>query len=489
MATSDDLWTWTSTRTTPCSPPTAAGTTPSRPGSERCRRLPDLMVVKHPSRPGWFGSSRPAPGSRSTEELPRGAVFGGAYSEDLVHWEQTGPGLPLGARRLLDRRDAGSVRARRTLVPHLPGGQRVREPGRPRRARAPCGTRYAVADRIEGPYQEPRRQHPAGVPGVQRDQLPDGACSGTGCTSPTPPANASWRTRPSRRSASSACPRSCGWSTGSPALLAADRAGAGHGDPDRARPRTRAGRAPRDAPVPRTVDPGVGTLGRLDRHRLGPAQLRADGQRPDRERHRASRGRRGRRAAGAAGGQPRVVALLDAERQQVACARCRGSRWSTPARGRSSAGRDYSGPSRSATASSSRCSSTTSWSSRRSGTDRGRGDVGLLVNRGRGGVPRPRAAVPRLIRAPHWARRARPLAGDPVGAEPAGNYRGRDARPSPRPARALPPRSRRRARPSSTRQHAPTVGGAEEAAEARFPSASGRGTSEGSGRSRPTARR
>ena len=94
----------------------------------------DLMVVKHPSRPGWFGVSRwcAAPGGRGQR---RAAARRGVRRRLLRGPGALGadrPRLPLRARRLLDRGDARPVRARWTLVPDLPGGQRLRQPRRPR---------------------------------------------------------------------------------------------------------------------------------------------------------------------------------------------------------------------------------------------------------------------------------------------------------------------------------------------------------------------
>ena len=240
-----------------------------------------------------------------TDELPRGAVFGGAYSEDLVHWEQTGPVFrsDRDAYSIVEMPDLFELDGRWYLTfleDNAYGNRDVL--GEPELS---CGTRYAVADRIEGPYVEPADNillASRGFNGIScrtvlfRDRL---HVTYTSCereleneTKPTfGVLSLPKELRTDRRAAA--------------ALLRRHRGRAGHRDLDRARRRTRAGRAPRDARVPRTVDPGVGTLGGRDRHRLGPAQLRADGERRDRERHAASRGRRGRRSAGTAGGQPR----------------------------------------------------------------------------------------------------------------------------------------------------------------------------------------
>ena len=52
------------------------------PGTRDCR---DLHVIKAPDRPGWYGyfaTRRPA------GDLLRTSVIAGAYSDDLIHWEQ-----------------------------------------------------------------------------------------------------------------------------------------------------------------------------------------------------------------------------------------------------------------------------------------------------------------------------------------------------------------------------------------------------------------
>ncbi len=52
------------------------------PGTRDCR---DLHVIKAPDRPGWYGyfaTRRPA------DDLLRTSIIAGAYSDDLIHWEQ-----------------------------------------------------------------------------------------------------------------------------------------------------------------------------------------------------------------------------------------------------------------------------------------------------------------------------------------------------------------------------------------------------------------
>lgn len=152
-ATSDDLWTWTKNPANPVLTPDGrwynTEQTPGPNGVVDCR---DLMVVKHPTRPGWFGvfATRVV-----DEELPRGAVFGGAYSEDLVHWEQTGPVFRSArdAYSIVEMPDLFELDGRwyLTFLEDNAYGNRdvLGEP------ELTSGTRYAVADRIEGPYAEP----------------------------------------------------------------------------------------------------------------------------------------------------------------------------------------------------------------------------------------------------------------------------------------------------------------------------------------------
>ncbi len=153
LATSDDLWTWTKHPQNPVLLPDGHWyNTEQAPGPNGVVDCRDLMVVKHPTRPGWFGvfATRVV-----TEELPRGAVFGGAYSEDLVHWEQTGPVFRSAqdAYSIVEMPDLFELDGRwyLTFLEDNAYGNRdvLGEP------EISSGTRYAVADRIEGPYLEP----------------------------------------------------------------------------------------------------------------------------------------------------------------------------------------------------------------------------------------------------------------------------------------------------------------------------------------------
>jgi beta-fructofuranosidase len=163
LATSPDLWTWTKHPDNPVLTPDGRWyDTEQSPGPNGVVDCRDLMVVKHPSRPGWFGvfATRLARGTEIgsaavDDELPRGAVFGGAYSEDLVHWEQTGPVFrsDRDAYSIVEMPDLFQLDGRWYLTfleDNAYGNRDVL--GAPELS---SGTLYAVADRIEGPYREP----------------------------------------------------------------------------------------------------------------------------------------------------------------------------------------------------------------------------------------------------------------------------------------------------------------------------------------------
>ena len=112
----------------------------------------DLMVVKHPSKPGHFGvfASR-----IPTEELPQGSVFAGAYTEDMVHWEQTPPVYrsERDAYSIVEMPDLFFFEGKWVLTwledtsygnRHILGSPFLTS-----------GTVYALADTVEGPYKEP----------------------------------------------------------------------------------------------------------------------------------------------------------------------------------------------------------------------------------------------------------------------------------------------------------------------------------------------
>lgn len=152
LATSRDLWHWTKHPGNPVltADPRWYNTseTPGPGGLVDCR---DLMVAKHPSRPGWFGvfATRVV-----TDELPTGAVFAGAYSEDLLHWEQTPPVYRSDddAYSIVEMPDLFELEGRWYLTwleDNAYGNRDVLGD------ELSCGTVYAVADRIEGPYEEP----------------------------------------------------------------------------------------------------------------------------------------------------------------------------------------------------------------------------------------------------------------------------------------------------------------------------------------------
>lgn len=164
LASSDDLWTWTKHPDNPVLTPDGRWyTTEAEPGPNGVVDCRDLMVVKHPSSPGWFGvfatrvagSGPSVPDTVDPDELPRGAAFGGAYSEDLVHWEQTGPVFrsTRDAYAIVEMPDLFELGGRwyLTFLEDNAYGNRdvLGEP------EISSGTRFAVADRIEGPYVEP----------------------------------------------------------------------------------------------------------------------------------------------------------------------------------------------------------------------------------------------------------------------------------------------------------------------------------------------
>ena len=160
-------------------------TTAESPGPNGVVDCRDLMVVKHPSRPGWFGvfATRLAPGTRTgrrrqTTSCPAVRCSAGAYSEDLVHWEQTGPVFrsDRDAYSIVEMPDLFELDGRWYLTfleDNAYGNRDVL--GEPELS---CGTRYAVSDRIEGPYAEPADNILLASRGLQRDQLPHGAVPG-----------------------------------------------------------------------------------------------------------------------------------------------------------------------------------------------------------------------------------------------------------------------------------------------------------------------
>ncbi len=112
----------------------------------------DLMVVKHDIKPGYFGVYATR---IPTKELPEGAVFAGAYSEDLIHWEQTPPVLQSKDNRysIVEMPDLFEYEGKwyLTWLEDTSYGKREILGD----IFLTSGTVYAVSDRIEGPYVEP----------------------------------------------------------------------------------------------------------------------------------------------------------------------------------------------------------------------------------------------------------------------------------------------------------------------------------------------
>lgn len=89
MAESRDLYQWQKCKENPVITPDPrwynTAENPAAHGIVDCR---DLMMVKHPTKKGWFGVFATR---IHTPEFQEGTVFAGAYTEDFVHWEQTPP--------------------------------------------------------------------------------------------------------------------------------------------------------------------------------------------------------------------------------------------------------------------------------------------------------------------------------------------------------------------------------------------------------------
>ncbi|MFT4145030.1 MAG: hypothetical protein QM644_11300 [Mobilitalea sp.] len=112
----------------------------------------DLMVVKHDLRPGYYGVFATR---IPTEELPEGAVFAGAYSEDLIHWEQTPPIIHSKENQysIVEMPDLFEFEGKwyLTWLEDTSYGKRDILGD----MFLTSGTVYAVADKLEGPYIEP----------------------------------------------------------------------------------------------------------------------------------------------------------------------------------------------------------------------------------------------------------------------------------------------------------------------------------------------
>jgi hypothetical protein len=113
----------------------------------------DLMVVKHDTRMGYFGVYATR---IPTEELPEGSVFAGAYSEDLLHWEQTPPVFrsPENKYSIVEMPDLFYLEGKwyLTWLEDTSYGNREILGD----MFLTSGTVYAVSDKLEGPYTEPQ---------------------------------------------------------------------------------------------------------------------------------------------------------------------------------------------------------------------------------------------------------------------------------------------------------------------------------------------
>lgn len=112
----------------------------------------DLMVVKHDKKPGYFGVYATR---IPTEELPEGSVFAGAYTEDMVNWEQTPPVFrsDKDLYSIVEMPDLFEFEGKwyLTFLEDTAYGNREILGD----MFLTCGTVYAVSDNVEGPYIEP----------------------------------------------------------------------------------------------------------------------------------------------------------------------------------------------------------------------------------------------------------------------------------------------------------------------------------------------
>lgn len=153
LATSEDLIAWRKYVCNPVVTPDGrwynTEKNPALNGLVDCR---DLMVVKHDEKPGYFGIfATRVP----TAELPQGSVFAGVYSEDLVSWEQTPPVFRSETHQysIVEMPDLFRLDGKWYLTFLQDNGYGNREVLDD--LFLTCGTKYAVADRLEGPYVEP----------------------------------------------------------------------------------------------------------------------------------------------------------------------------------------------------------------------------------------------------------------------------------------------------------------------------------------------
>ncbi len=153
-AVSDDMMSWRKYEGNPIIAPDGAWyNTDENPGPGGIVDCRDLMVVKHDKRPGHFGVFATR---IPTQELPQGSVFAGAYSEDLFHWQQTPPVLsgPQNRYAIVEMPDLFSLNGKWYLTFLEDNAYSNREVLGD--MFLVSGTLYAVADRVEGPYLLPQ---------------------------------------------------------------------------------------------------------------------------------------------------------------------------------------------------------------------------------------------------------------------------------------------------------------------------------------------
>ncbi len=153
LAMSTDLMNWTKYEGNPVIEPDGRWyNTRENPAPNDLVDCRDLMVVKHPDQPGYFGVFATR---IPTDELPQGSVFAGAYTEDMVQWQQTSPVYRSAQDRysIVEMPDLFELDGKwyLTILENNAYGNRevLGE------QLLTSGTFYAVADNVEGPYAEP----------------------------------------------------------------------------------------------------------------------------------------------------------------------------------------------------------------------------------------------------------------------------------------------------------------------------------------------
>lgn len=153
LATSDDLMTWEPYEGNPViSPDPRWYDTYENPGIYGVVDCRDPMVVKHDKKPGHFCVFVPRIPS---EEFQPGAVLAGAYSEDMIHWEQTPPIYSDPKHRftiveMADLFKLGDKWVLTWLSDSRYGNRDILGD-----YFSTSATFYAVSDNVEGPYVEP----------------------------------------------------------------------------------------------------------------------------------------------------------------------------------------------------------------------------------------------------------------------------------------------------------------------------------------------